>query len=418
MDYNSLTHKQQSAFDMMVRPQKQVTRVIGYAGSGKSTVLGAVARELYGQRVVILTPTNKAAIVLRDKGVPQCMTIHKCLYTPAEIKTAKKDKNDEIIYLKDKDGEIVTDKNDNPVPETNDELTFSLRFNGGKKFPMAIIDEASMVGQKIFDDLLECFEKVVLVGDGFQLPPVKDRDILNEEEPDIFLDEVHRAAQDNPVIRYATDIREGNEPDLADIKCHEINFCKEDNKYLYNSIIEHEVQTICWSNKQRHFVNRKIREATGYQLHTLCEGERIVCNENVWVGFGEDRYLRFYNGQILEVAGDYDEMPDSFKPTAIDVAGEQGSFSLWPFWNPGFNDIDFRIWKNECDRRRARQEYRHGHKADYAYCLTAHKSQGSEFKNVGVFDERWKMRRSSNEEKQRWFYTAITRAKERILIIR
>jgi hypothetical protein len=51
---------------------------------------------------------------------------------------------------------------------------------------------------------------------------------------------------------------------------------------------------------------------------------------------------------------------------------------------------------------------------EFAYAVTCHKAQGSEFDFVIVFDESW----AFNEEKNRWLYTAITRAKEKLLIVR
>ena len=93
----------------------------------------------------------------------------------------------------------------------------------------------------------------------------------------------------------------------------------------------------------------------------------------------------------------------------------------WPFWTPGFFDMkeDYRKWNDELDRRKASTAEKpiFGKEFDYSYCLTAHKAQGSEFKNVCVFDERPSLRNVSTSDKQRWYYTAITRAKERLLIV-
>ena len=51
---------------------------------------------------------------------------------------------------------------------------------------------------------------------------------------------------------------------------------------------------------------------------------------------------------------------------------------------------------------------------EFAYAITCHKAQGSEFDFVIVFDESWVF----GEAARRWLYTAITRAKEKLLIIR
>lgn len=419
MDYNNLTDKQRQAFDLMVEPRQEVTRVVGYAGTGKTTVLAAAANEL-GSDCVILSPTNKACNVLKEKGIGQAMTIHRCLYTPHQKETAKKDRDDNIVYLKDDDGEVLLDKNGDPVPETHEELKFDLKLGmGDVKFPLAIVDEASMVGEKLYNDLIQCFEKLVLVGDGFQLPPIKDRDILNEVDPDILLNEVHRTAKDNPITRYATSIRNGEEPLLQDVLCDEIKTCTQRHPKLFTALQKKDVQAICWSNNTRHWINEEIRKAAGLEPYTLINGEPVICNESVWDGWGDDRVLRFYNGEILKAEVRLEPTNDHFSPKPMNLIGQNKVVWVWPFWNKDFNDVDFRTWKNTQDTKKAKGNYRHGSRFDYAYCLTAHKSQGSEFKDVAVFDERSSMMSTNGKEfRQRWFYTAITRAKERILIVR
>src|SRR5690606_25304248 len=72
-----------------------------------------------------------------------------------------------------------------------------------------VIDEVSMVGEGLAKDLLSFGKKVLVLGDPFQLPPVKDAGFFTEVKPDIMLTEIHRQAADNPIIRMSIDIREG-----------------------------------------------------------------------------------------------------------------------------------------------------------------------------------------------------------------
>jgi exodeoxyribonuclease-5 len=51
---------------------------------------------------------------------------------------------------------------------------------------------------------------------------------------------------------------------------------------------------------------------------------------------------------------------------------------------------------------------------DYAYALTVHKAQGSQWDDVLLFDQSHVFRKN----RYRWFYTAITRAAKTITIVR
>lgn len=402
-----------------------MTRIVGYAGTGKTTVMAAVARELAAD-CVILAPTNKAAMVLREKGIEKAQTIHSLLYAPYEGEKLKKDKDGNIIYEIDKKGEFLRDVDTHEkVPVViGKELVFGLKECVDLP-KYAAVDEASMLDEEIMHDLEDAFESVILFGDGFQLPPIKGIEILNAGVPDIFLNEVHRVAFDNPIIRYATDIRNGNEPDIMDVACHEIKTCSVNNTKLYKSIVENDVQAISWRNETRHNVNEAIRRQKGYERYTLVDGEPIVACQSVHRlegnhYDGRTKVLVMYNGQIVNVKNDYEANDDHFTSQIVRI-DKLGAFAIWPFWNPNFFQLkdNNREWWQELNRRKAgHKKPIYGSNFDYAYCLTAHKAQGSEFKNVAIFDERNTITHANRENKQRWYYTAITRAKERILVVR
>lgn len=408
-----------------MKPNNSITRIVGYAGTGKTTVLSCVAAE-YGDKAVTLAPTNKAATVLRSKGI-QAQTIHSYLYAPQEREVEKKDRNGQTIYQTDDKGKELLDDEGNKIPILlKKEMTFSLKAIADGMPTTVLVDEASMVGEQMFKDLCSMFPTVILFGDGFQLPPVRDTDILNKEQPDIFLDEVHRVAWDNPITRLATDIRNGKEPDIAEYmkNCQnrEICFSKWNNTKLFKAIVDNDVQCICGKNRTRHYINEMIRIQKGYPPNTLMRGEQVVCLENHrettyddWGG--ETKKLVFYNGQILEINQDHSQTSDDFRAEFTSIKNEKGKF-IMPFWNLNYFNIadDNTAWWNEFKRRRySGLNPLKGIKMDYAYALTAHKAQGSEYDNVAVFDQRDMMHKN---EKQRWYYTAVTRAKKRLLVVR
>src|SRR5690606_29513970 len=119
------------------------------------------------------------ALVLRKKGCPDASTIHSAIYKPIE--------DAETGYT-----EFVLNK-DSAVSTAS----------------LVVVDEVSMVGEDIGRDLLSYGTKVLVLGDPFQLPPISGEGFFTGLAPDIMLTEIHRQAEDNPIIRMSMDIREG-----------------------------------------------------------------------------------------------------------------------------------------------------------------------------------------------------------------
>src|SRR3954469_18553543 len=159
------------------RGDKPVFRLFGYAGTGKTTLARHIAEGVDGD-VAFGAYTGKAALVLRSKGCADASTIHSMIYRSRE--------------------------SDEGGPQ------FVLnRQSAAAKADLIVIDECSMVDEELGRDLLSFGRPVLVLGDPAQLPPVKGGGFFTEAEPDIMLTEVHRQAQDNPIIRMSMAIREG-----------------------------------------------------------------------------------------------------------------------------------------------------------------------------------------------------------------
>ena len=168
--------------------QQQVFRLFGYAGSGKSTITAhAIAAldlsiEPHGGRwtaqVLFAAFTGKAALVMRSKGCERASTIHSLIYKTRES------------------GEEVP--------------SFDL-WDGApaSKAALIVIDECSMVDAELGRDLKSFGVPLLVLGDPAQLPPIQGGGFFTEAEPDAMLTEVHRQAEDNPIIRLSMDIRAG-----------------------------------------------------------------------------------------------------------------------------------------------------------------------------------------------------------------
>src|SRR6187551_2644401 len=155
----------------------QVFRLFGYAGTGKTTLVQHIAEAVDGE-VKFAAFTGKAAAVMRGKGCRGASTIHSLIYRPRES------------------GEEI------PSFDLWDEAPAS-------KAELIIIDECSMVDAELGRDLLSFGVPVLVLGDPAQLPPIQGGGFFTEAEPDAMLTEVHRQAEDGPIVGPSMDLRAG-----------------------------------------------------------------------------------------------------------------------------------------------------------------------------------------------------------------
>lgn len=149
----------------------------GFAGTGKTTVIKELLRILrQTENVAVSAFTGKACNVLMRKGIP-AQTLHSLMYDVVEDP---------------KDGSIEF------VPKP---------FMAGEP-SMVIVDEASMVNRELLNTLTGYNKRVIFVGDPGQLEPVGDNPNLMKN-PDFVLTKIHRQAEENPILRMATQTRNG-----------------------------------------------------------------------------------------------------------------------------------------------------------------------------------------------------------------
>lgn len=358
-----LTEEQQEA---LVRIQswfrgkeKQIYCLGGYAGTGKTTIMKFVLRELHC-RFAACAFTGKAASVLRKKGV-HASTIHSLIYEVSEDP-----KTHELVFIK------------------RHELPYDL----------IVIDEASMVSKDLYEDLKSFDIPMLCVGDPGQLPPVGDNPGLMDR-PDYVLQTIHRQALESPIIRLSEYIRTKKYMPVYDkaFDCGE-DLIFRDKKIKTDVFVEFD-QIICATNKTRAILNGAARKKFGYD-GPLCEGEKVICVKN-------NRRFGVFNGQIFWI----EEL--KFNPTGnadVILKDELDKRYLLTIWMEPFvlgSDFDPKV------------KYCQPHMChfDYGYAITCHKSQGSEWDHVLVYDEVmppkvWDM--------AKWRYTAYTRASKKLTI--
>jgi exodeoxyribonuclease-5 len=333
------------------RDKVPVQTLGGYAGSGKSLVVRALFEKV--PDFAVCTLTGKAADVLRRRGVP-ATTIHSLIYD-----------------------------------RWDDEAGGAIRFvrKRGIPFDGILVDESSMVGEGIYDDLLSFDLPVIFVGDHGQLEPINS-DFNLMCNPDHRLEHVHRNAGE--IARFAEWIRNGHDP--ARFPCESTNRVEfVDSGAIGDRKIWDVVdQIICGYNNKRVAINGWIRGAKGMGDTALVGGERVICLRN-------NRRYGVFNGQ-QGVATDCCWLGDRW---CIDFDSYGASFRDIPVHPDQFGQektIPFDL--EEKDDRIP---------FDYAYAITCHKSQGDQFNKVMVLEQR-----CSRWDHKRWAYTAASRAREKV----
>jgi len=364
----------------------------GVAGSGKSSLIGLLSKK-FGPNTAYCAYTGKAANVLRkklsDKGAvfSYCGTIHGLIYRP-------------II---DKKTKCVTGWMRNP--SIAEELI--------------VIDEASMVGSKIWFDLLKYNKKILLVGDHKQLPPVNSYMNLMEK-PMLKLEKIHRQAEGNPIIKLSAHIREGK--DINDFKTSgnddRVVFLDNDGDTIDNvlSTMFKEPTTrldsvvLSYYNTTRVEANQRVRSLIGLNGYPQ-ENDLAICLMNMTVND-----FQVFNGMrgYVERCSLHDE--DRFS-ARINFADEGFKVSGY-LSKHQFNQTA--TFKSPLDLAsfgmNAKSWAGVGLLFDFGYALTCHKFQGSQASNVMVIVQ--KCNRCSEEDFNRWVYTAVTRSSDKLYIVR
>lgn len=402
----------------------------GYAGTGKTTILAHWIRN-EGLDPVICAPTAKAALVLRKKlSMPllRVGTIHSYLYTPKSASRHNLDLMEAKLAAMTVGSEASFALQEQILKERRSQIKGRMSFalkEGSEDEPqtdLIIVDEASMVTRQMHKDLFERSRKVLYVGDEAQLPPVGCGGFFHKSEADIRLEHIHRQALDNPIIALAQMIREGCEPSSYRHPGCEIRI---KSQMAPEEFLEAD-QVLIGSNRGRHKLNRFFRErlwGPGYARAALMmPGERLVCKQNATKS---DPAL--VNGALFTVEADeplaawnFDTSKRPYKPvkhpvesTLLKYGDQDYTFAeiflglMIGNYHEDIEHVDQSIMLD------ANVRYGLGClDFDYSYGITVHSSQGSEWDKVVLCDD-W-----AGNDRKRWLYTAVTRAKESLIWVK
>ena len=394
----TLTKKQEEGLRIAVsryRAGEKYTIISGYAGSGKSTLVKFIISALNVDpetEVAYIAFTGKAASVLAQKGCPNATTAHKLLYKakPMPNGTYK-------FYPKD----ILDD---------------GIR--------VVVVDEVSMLSKALWEQLLKHPVYVIALGDPFQLPPINpDDDNHALDHPHVFLDEIMRQAQDSEIIRLSMWIREGKPLSSYNCSCEQVQVI--DKNSVVTGMYEWADQILCATNKKREDINRTVRELRGFGEEP-CIGDKIISLRNHWDDASVAGTWALTNGSIGTI--EYMSRENIWMPPYLSPKGsipymftnirldDGDSFNYIPIDYTCLTTGESFLTPQQVYKiNRNKQFIGAPYEFAYAYGMTCHKAQGSQWPKVMVFEEWFP---NEAEEHARWLYTSCTRASEKLLIVK
>ena len=419
----------------------------GYAGTGKTTLISALVAALkeLGMRSILLAPTGRAAKVLSRYSGEKALTIHKQIY---------REKTNASYESK---------------------FSLNINRNTGAIF---IVDEASMLSaggsfeQNIFgsgsllEDLVKYVRsgsncRLILVGDGAQLPPVGEEysPALNIDEMSQYgdvvyelMDEVVRQSQTSGILFNATLVRCMLERNIIEVPRFEMGFedvqAVQGGEFLellqdcYDRYGRDETIVITRSNKRANRYNEGIRRNVLFAEEELESGDMlmVVKNNYYYTERLEDCPMSFIaNGDTARLErlrreeelygfrfataqlsfGDYDNteieckiLLDTLKSESPSLTREE-SQRLFYEVEQDYTDTASKIKRFKQIRE---NQYFNALQIKFSYAVTCHKAQGGQWKAVFI-DRCLFGDEPMTRDMLRWLYTAITRATERVYFV-
>ena len=434
--------------DFLFKPENDTLLLLkGYAGTGKTTLIGAVVRTLSEMRAgyVLMASTGRAAKVFSRYSGFSAYTIHKKIYRQKSF--------------------------------SNDLDNFSLNDNLHKN-TLFIVDEASMISNdglsgasfgsgRLLDDLIEYVYagqgcRLLIIGDDAQLPPVGEDESLalsaevlrgyGLDVTECILTEVIRYSGRNGILSNATMLRERMAADdiydlpVLSLKGYEDISSIPGSELIeainssYNEVGMDETMVICRSNKRAYLYNKGIRNTILYREEELSTGDILMiaknnyhwtadCKEMDFIANGDIAVVRrvrrtqeMYGFRFADVVlsfPDHNDIEFELKILLDTLHSDYPSLSKEDsdrLFNAVMEDYSDITNKKERMKKLKEDSFYNALQVKYAYAVTCHKAQGGQWKRIFI-DQGYITEDTFTPDYYRWLYTALTRASEKLYLV-
>jgi ATP-dependent exoDNAse (exonuclease V) alpha subunit len=428
--------------DFMLDRQEHTVMILrGCAGTGKTTLAGAIVRALVHlqQKLILLAPTGRAAKVFSLNAGHAAYTIHRRIYRQKSA---------------------------------GDLSSFSLNDNLNRD-TLFIIDEASMIANQgysdtpfgsgcLLDDLIQFVYngmncRMMLIGDKAQLPPVGEEEspalmtsVLRGYGMSVYecdLNQVLRQSEDSGILWNATRIRGGEMvfPQIrlkgfADIQVVTGDELIESLSSSYSRVGMDETIVVTRSNKRANIYNQGIRNTVLDREDELCRGDQLMIVKNNYYWTENSKEISFLaNGDVAVVQRvrhvheqygfrfaevtmqfpDYDDYEltatvilDSLMTEAPALTREQQQH----LYEAVLEDYAWVVNKTERIKKLRTDPYYNALQIKFAYAVTCHKAQGGQWAHV-YLDQGYMTDDMLTPDYIHWLYTAFTRATEKLFLV-
>ncbi len=404
----TLTADQQRIHDSILEAKRGRFTIVGYAGTGKSYLVSNIINSFlkFRKSVKILAPTHKALEVLLSKDKSR----EKLYSTVASFLNLKPDfDNKEYRH----DNPVFTqEKKDKPIPD------------------IIIVDECSMIDDNTYQKLINIpSEKIIFVGDNAQLPSVENKGkpskAFDESCQTIFsLSEIIRTNK-NDIIDLSMLLRSNHWQDIYSLKSSEN--IEVINQRDYDFSCEKE---LCYTNKSVNLMNFSHKMKINPSSSVISEGDVVMFYQNIY----HQGYLLFNNSEAQKIVKITEpSLPGEKKAPYFIYTTEQGSVfkvckeEAFEVFKRKYAELYIAgKWRELSDFTSEiliyKELYHHPpmqksivvkRSFDLNYAMTIHKSQGSTFNSCAIL-----LKDIHGEDTQKLLYTAVTRSKEKIVLLK
>ena len=371
---------------------KPTFEISGAAGTGKTTLVRYILENegISIDQVLFVAYVGKATLPLERNGL-KAKTIHSAICDM------------EIVYDRDEQGNIIMNDDGKPILRP----IFKRKESLPDWVKCIVVDEGSMVPDWMCDWLIAYDIPLIILGDLNQLEPVFGTSLFLKE-PDAILTEIMRQEKGSPIIDLANKVLHGKMIVPGVYGDNEEVTIVTEREELSLDYKAADIM-ICARNKTRRMLNDFYREMIYGRFGKYpIIGDRLICRKNNWtisnnegvhlvngmIGYVKDIHLEKMTAGIMRI----DFQPEDFDGCFYDIDMDKKLFNSIKEINE--NEIVAKSFSNYDI-------------FEYGYCITCHLAQGSQYGNVIIKYEPV----GGVKHRQRWLYTAITRAISKLTLI-